>query len=263
MSRDGQLLQRRTLAGYHLGAGGEDQIIGLLPDGVLDYCVVFDPNNFVTEVGELSGSISAYRQFCLPSPDLVIESVHFNRNTSTLEIIIRNRSDDRLTDRILQLAIILNGQTEQFLQDIPNFSLAERAAITVQFPLTAMQRNQILNINSEDGIGYTLTINQNRNIVETDYDNNTIQVAEARNFSVGWLEGCSDAVVRGLDNHFTMSFVGSIGGQDLFEWNSPEHSAYLSLTDPNHIYTCWNGGGFYHEETGEFSLMGDETLYLR
>ena len=263
LTRDGELLQSRTLESFHLDAGGEDRVIGLLPDGVLDYCVVFDPNNLVPEDGESTGAISIYRQYCLPRPDLTIESIHFNRRTSDLEIGVRNLSDQEVTDRILQFSINLSGVTESILLDNPNFTLAGRSAATLLFPLTAAQRNQMLNINTEDGIAYTLDHKSESQYLETDYDNNTYQIAEARNFSVAWYEGCSDAVVRGLTNHFVMSFVGSIGGEQLFDWDSPEHSVYLSLTDPNHLYACWDGAGSYQEETGDFALMGDETLYLR
>lgn len=263
LTRAGEILQTQVLENYHLNVGGEDTLTAVLPDGMYDYCVVFDPNNLVTEEGELHGAFAEYRLFCLPQSDLIVDSVSFNRQTSNLEVVIRNRADNGFINRTLQLVIELNGEPDQFILEIPGYSLAGRTAATVLFPLTAMQRSQMMNINSEDGIGYTLTVNQNHRIVEENDGNNSVQVAEARNFSVAWVRGCSDAVVRGLTNHFTMSLSGSIGGEQIFNWDSPEHSAYLALVEPDHIYACWDAMGHYYEVSDRFLLMGDEALYIR
>lgn len=262
LTRTGELIETRVLENYDLGIRGHDSLIFVLPEGMHDYCVVFDPNNLVTEEGELNDMISEYRDRCLESPDLSVESARFNRLTSNLQVGIRNLSDEGFSNRTLQLMIAMSGQSEQFILEIPSFSMTGHSAATIQFPLTDSQRDQMTAVNSDDGIGYTINVNQNHYIYETDYENNSYQVAEARDFYVALYQCCSDAFVSGMVNEITMTLGGSIGYEHQFEWHSPELSLYKPVLDPIPDYECWDCSGYNLGEDDLFRLMGDEALYL-
>jgi LysM repeat protein len=263
LDREGTPLGSDTRSGYSLAAGAADTITFQPPAGVTDVCVAFDPNNTVTEMGETTGAIVPYRPFCQPRSDLEVQSIRYNRASSNLEVGIHNDGEGGVLNRTLQLSIALTGVSTPFTLDVPGFSLEANDEVVVPFPLTPAQRNQMLGINTEGEPAYELTINPEHAIPEEDYDNNSFQVAEARNFSVAWYYGCSDAVVRGLDNHFTMHMIGTINGEGILDWDSPEHSIRFEVGEPNHIYICWNADtGQYYRETGSFTLMGDEEFYM-
>ena len=261
--REGSPIDSRTLTNYNLGVNAEDSISVPLPAGSDDYCVVFDPNNLVPEQGELNGSYAEYRSFCRQRPDLSVEDIRFNRETSTLEVTVTNTGEGEVENRTLEMEIAISGESNPLVVSQEGFSIGEQSSAIVNIPLTDSVRNDMMHAHTGDGIGYVLTLNQNHSIGEEDYDNNRVEVAEARGFAVGWVGGCSEAVVWGMYNHFTMTFSASVGGDHIYSWNSPEHTVYFNTIHSEENTVCWGMADTYAERQVAFLIMGDERLSLR
>jgi hypothetical protein len=181
-TRAGEVLDTFTYPDFTLEAGART-ILGFsrdFGDEPIDGCILVDPLDQVLELHERSGA--SHTPVCIQLPDLVISDVSYNAS-GRVRVTVENMGPGKLSNRTLTLDTLLpDGRPLYLIGSWPNVTLEpyeERV-----FDLFGA--NQRIREQMQDG--YTVVINENHTIPETDFTNNTYFVAN-RWLYLAWCDG--------------------------------------------------------------------------
>ncbi len=154
-------------------------------------CVIVDPDDQVLELYESTGAYDSHGslKYCLPLPDLRIEDVQFDQETSTLRIQILNLGENPndlgtgavdLADLVIRIdpdftSVNMDSDPGQFGGQM----LARAETTWLEWTLIPEQRALM-----EDG--YALILDPGNNIPETSEDNNTLSGYPSKQIRVNW-----------------------------------------------------------------------------
>jgi hypothetical protein len=152
-------------------------------------CIKLDPNNRVMEHYEALEVLQhELYTYCLPQPDLRIEDIKYDPDSNKLFVKIRNMggmsndlgsSDVNIGDIDLRIdptaeGFNMSGPNNRVLQ-----TLRRAEAAWIEWTLRPEMREQMLN-------GYTLIVDPDNNIYESDESNNTYEVPGGAMLKVAW-----------------------------------------------------------------------------
>ncbi len=268
-TREGEVIDRYTFrnATLEVNEQGEllDQRFNWEP--VLSACVLLDPDNLVDEEidrFEREGVISR-RRYCPLMPDLSITDVQFNRDASELNINVLNDGERTgiasMDEGIIQNRDLLlrieseSGSTIE--QTIENFSLDAYGSMIVPWSLNETEREDLAG-------GYTVTVNADESIYETDTTNNTYDVEGSTMLKIAWRQAgawfCSTAPQwwGNFDNHWYFDFSAGLSAGDAAEVIASWESAELEIPMEDHLES-WCTTEY---TTDWFEVGADETLVI-
>jgi hypothetical protein len=184
-TRDGVILDSFTYPDFTLEAGART-ILGFsrdFGDEPIDGCILVDPLDEVLELHERSGT-ATHTPVCMPLPDLVISRVNYNYvGTGQVRVTVQNQGPGRLAGRTLTFRTLgSDGNSLYVSGSWPDVTLEPyEARVFDLFGANERIREQMQD-------GYTVVINENRTIPETDFTNNTYFVA-IRWLYLAWCDG--------------------------------------------------------------------------
>jgi hypothetical protein len=235
----------------------------------MDVCVILDPEN---EAPEQDDRFESPREpHCHPLPDLSISRVSYNPESETLTLIVDNTGGTQeRTDLSLQLNIP-GIETRPVLQ--ADVTLHQYGVNLIDIPgITEEIRDAMVE-------GYTVSVDPTNDIEETDEENNTYTVPPGAVLRLHWVSvhshyypyySASDStqeqrysltVSTGAPE--PISSVGSFGSNTVATWSTGRYDLEREIQSGP-----WEGarlGSQQHNlnEWVEFSIAGDEYLYLR
>ncbi|MFN2145986.1 MAG: hypothetical protein ACK2T7_11595, partial [Anaerolineales bacterium] len=215
------------------------------------YCFIIDPNNEVLELYENSNIMQHdSMRYCMPRPDLRLHDVEYNFDSNTLRMRVWNvgsypnevgNSDVNLADLVVGIDVPgtendFNSPPGLFAGDI----LRRENGIWLEWALTPEQRAVMFD-------GYTVRLDPEDNITETDEDNNDFEVPGGKNIQLVWngiyMRWYPDSILHECPNY------GRWAGHDFEIWvDVYARSEYSNL----HLES-WHFEGETH---------GDDTWYL-
>ncbi len=257
-------------------APGETRIFshgGLAPVPPLGICVLLDPDNAVEEeIDRLitNGILGERHPYCRPLPDLVIEDVSFDNEYSQLHIDISNQGENPTSPADLggtldhaNVTIWLEfDEGRPLSQQFPDVDLNLRQTKTFIWPLSAIERERMRD-------GYTVRVNPNQTIAETNYDNNEYAVGETARlrilWGVGWASFCETGNV--------LLYGENVGGKNTWQMHltatvqSARGSERVAGWDASEFELTWRDGNvgdlWCHSYLSDwFEVAGDETLVI-
>jgi hypothetical protein len=235
----------------------------------MDVCVTLDPEN---EVPEQDDRFESPREpHCHPLPDLSISRVSYDPESETLTLIVDNTGGTQeRTDLSLQLDIPGIETRPVTQQDI---TLYQYGVNLIDIPgVTQEIRDAMME-------GYTVSVDPTNDIEETDEENNTYTVRPGAVLRLHWVSvhshyypyysasnGTQDqrynlTVTTGAPE--PISSAGSFGSTTVANWSTGRYELEREIQSGP-----WEGarlGEQQHNlnEWAEFSIAGDEYLYLR
>lgn len=210
----------------------------MTPQPALGVCVLLDPDNLVEEAYDRLVEIgyTPKQPYCRPLPDLVIPDVSFNESTRNLQIEPQNQGQAPLlpTDSggSLEHADVLFWMEftdgRPLTMSFADINLGYQDRIILSWPISDVERDRMRG-------GYTLVVNPDNAIFESDTTNNSYQVEATSRLRIVWRCGyATQCVTNWFDaasatigkNKWTMYldvYVGGIGSyQRVIHWTSPE-----------------------------------------
>lgn len=172
LTREGESLGIYTWTEFVLAAG-ESAVVSQ-PSMVVEpppsACALLDPNNLVTEWREASGWM-AHTPICPDLPDLRITDVIYDSDADSLLVSIENNSAGRIENRMVELNTYLADGSPGPLSGIfPEITLESRERRLFFLPgLSESDRASLTG-------GYTVVIDENDLILESDESNNSYDV---------------------------------------------------------------------------------------
>ncbi len=262
-TRDGASLGVYTWPRFALEAG-ERRVLEkpeMRVGAPFDACIVIDPDNEVPEEYERSGALY-HGPICPQRPDLTITNVQFESPTRRILVTVQNIGDGPVTNRALSLKAYLPDGSLAYLEDTDTgVTLAPRETRVFDLPgVTESSRSRL-------AAGYTVTVNPDATIPESDTGNNSFSIAAYR-FRM-WPD-CSAYIphYHGLGStariFITAEVLSGTAAHTVLEssrtstLNSTETFAY----GYNHF---WHQGNMNlnscsSNDSQEFRLLGDESL---
>jgi hypothetical protein len=225
-----------------------------------DACVLIDPNNLVREEFE-AHDILQHVPVCPQLPDLMITDVVFRPDGGgRLSVVVQNRGDNPLENRELTLkAFLPDGSPAYLFGSWPDVNL--EANETRRFELIGVNENARLRLQD----GYSVTIDPNNTIPETNEDNNNFEVTSG-NIKIWW---CDSYIPHyyGLGStskmHLVVEILRDTQAEVVFEarrsntLTSRETFSYgynhCYLQGCNFTFSCT-------ENSPTFKILGDEAL---
>ncbi len=257
-------------------APGEIRLLShgsLAPDPPLGICVLLDPDNRVEEDidRKIAEGIFAERQtYCRPLPDLVIDEVNFDPESSQLLIEVRNAGEDPITTADVggtldhaDLTVWLEFEEGRPMTQVyPELNLGVRETTTLLWPLNELQRERMR-------AGYSVVLNPVRSIAEVDYENNSHAVGETAKLRIAWLVGWASFCETGNYN----VYGENIGGEN--DWqlhltatvHGGENRRRVADFDSSHFEITWREGNIGNRWcqvylSDWFEVAGDEILTI-
>ncbi|MEA3326145.1 MAG: LysM peptidoglycan-binding domain-containing protein [Chloroflexota bacterium] len=256
-------------------APGETRILshgGLNPQPALGVCVLLDPNNAVEEVRDrlVTSEILGEKQpYCRPLPDLSITNVIYEEESNDIRIDVQNQGEDPIsssdTGGSLDLANLLVWITfaegRPLTQRYIDLNLEPRDDVTLIWPLNESERARMR-------AGYTVIINPDDSIAESDTTNNQYEVEGVARLRISWMVGYAmfcptgNTLLRGENvggkNTWDMQLRASVSSgrstRRVADWNSPEFE--LTWRDGSGDWWC----RAYISDW--FEVAGDEVLTI-
>jgi LysM repeat protein len=234
------------------------------PDMILsapfDACVLIDPNDDVLEAFERSGAM-IHSPICPPQPDLTISDVRYDSSGSRLRVTVQNIASHSLENRTVVIQTFAPDGARLFIDTSwPAVSLEPWQTRTFDLiGVNEATRARLLD-------GYSVTVNPEGTIAESDLTNNTHTVTPAR-LKVWW---CDSFVphYHGLGSTARLFLtIDVLSGSSARTVYSLTRSNTLSSTETfsygyNHIWDTGNSSMYFScsESSEIFSIMGDEWL---
>lgn len=260
-TRDGETIAIHTWLGFALDAGQSTVLEIPTPlEPPYDACVVIDPDDQVVEEYERSGAL-VHNPVCPDLADLTITDVHFDAlGGGRLRVTIQNIGDGLVESRTLALKTLLpDGSSAYISSSWPNITLDPGARRT--FDLIGVNESARERLSG----GYSVVVNPDFNIPESNTDNNTFEVPHSAQLQLFWCNrniphqgGLTSAVrmyfsadiVAGETANQVLddSWSHSLSGQEV-RWGYG-HNEYGF---PGSWYTC-------HAVSENFEILGDENL---
>jgi len=141
-----------------------------------DACAEIDPYNAVVERGEEGGG-SSHGPVCPQHPDLIISDVTFeggDAGVGELHVIVENQGDGALEGRTVSLQVILPDGTPLGVGGaFPDIALGRAESVPLALEgVTSASRGQMSD-------GYSVVVNPEGTIAESDGANNSFEVGRA------------------------------------------------------------------------------------
>lgn len=256
-------------------APGETRILshgGLNAEPTLGVCVLLDPDNQVMEDYDRyveSGILSEKAPYCRPQPDLSIAEASFNREANNLELVVQNRGETTLTDADddgsldhASLTVWLEFADGRPLSRVfEDINLGARETMTLDWEIQDAERERMR-------AGYTIHLNPDGAIAETDVSNNTYEVGPTTRLRLVWMTGhatfcpTNRVLLRGENvsgkNTWNMKLYATIQGggerQVVADWISPEFEVHWD--NPQGEAWCQQFVSDW------FEVAGDEKLVI-
>ena len=257
-TRSGLPIRTITFPEYVLEVGQRDVLEdpGLLLEAPFDGCIVIDPNDQVLEAYERSGML-VHSSVCPELPDLEIRDVSFDTTAGgQLRVVARNSGDGPVANRRIVFHVIsADGTPMEIGASYPHTIMApgqERIFVIERVSET---------IREQMAQGYSVVINPEHIVPESNYDNNLFDVPAGKNLSVYWWGIWAPESFRDDAAYDLTAFVVSGGamrqvvnwhiGQDV-DWGSCFTDSYCIRLFPQSEYA-----------SGRFMVYGDEHFLIR
>lgn len=238
----------------------------LHPSPPLGVCVELDPDNAVQEVIDRlvdEGILAGHGRYCPPLPDLRIGAVEYNQEHERLGVTVENygevsplsgRPDGSLINANVTIFVNL-PDGRPIAHTFPNVDIGVRGSTVLSMALEAGQRERMRG-------GYTVAVDPNNTIAETNEDNNEFSVPGSTRLRLVWSSGWSSFCVSGnylaggkntWDMRMHAVVTGAGGNRGIVSWNGPEfETSYATHSEP------WCKSPPFVSEW--FDVAGDEEL---
>lgn len=235
---EGDLIDRYTFRNATLGVNEHGQLgdAQFRWEPIMGACVELDPDNLVREEIDRvieRGILSHRGRYCPLLPDLTITGAQLFRDAGVLNINISNYGENSGTDsdfeggvqnRDLLLRIeTVSGVTME--RTFPGFSMGVVETTILGWPMNESERAALAG-------GYTIMVNADQSILETDPDNNSYIVEGSTMIRIAWrgvyVRFCSTAYQwwGDFDNKWTFVFWSNIKAghesRSIASWGTPE-----------------------------------------
>lgn len=262
-SRLGESLGVFTWSNFDLGVGQRTALTqaGMaLTETPYDACVLIDPFDDVLEDHE---SVASWirQPYCPQMPDLVIESVHYQADSGgQLHIRVHNRGQGGLRERTLEIGVLQpDGSPLGLAAALPGVSLAPRE--TGLFILDGVSEAHLELMRS----GYQVVINPGQTINESNFENNTFEVAAAERLYVRfWLVRTPYAMQELVSYDINVNAISGSEARPIARWQMNRVIPWVTCDGRGGREFCSiirdNDEDFMN--TGWFELMGDESLEI-
>jgi LysM repeat protein len=191
-TRDGRSLGIAVFENVYLATGEimelDHPIFELQPP--YDACVVIDPLDEVLEYYESSGAL-VHNPICPKLPDLIVEDAYFASETgNSFYIDVKNRGEGPIATRALEIEI--KDAQNQLLVDpfiVTGFTMGQGRSLRIQVPAISVDRIQLRG-------GYSVTVNPRASFVESNFENNTLQISEGTEIVLDWFSAVAPYHLR-------------------------------------------------------------------
>ncbi len=225
-----------------------------------DACIVIDPQNEVPEEYERTGALS-HGPICPQRPDLTITNVQYDGPTGRILVTVQNVGDGPVASRALTLKTYLPDGSPAYLEDTDTgVTLAPRETRVFDIPgVNNSARGRLAN-------GYSVTVNPENTIPESNTGNNTYAVDPYR-FRM-WPD-CSARIphYHGLGSTARIFITAEVlnGAEARTVLDSTRTSTLTSTETFAYGYNhFWQQGNMNLNSCAvdhqDFTLLGDETL---
>ena len=278
-TREGDVINRYTFRNATLEVNERAELLDqrFNWEPVLSACVFLDPDNLVDEeIDRLQreGVVSRGR-FCQPPPDLRISDVQYDRAAEIILVTIENRGEvfpesfegfSDLPPVDLQIQLQRPNGSTAFEDEFEDTSLANRESLTLQMPVSRGAAPPIPYGNLATS-GYTVVVNADRRVSESDYENNSFTVQPSTLVQLAWRMSFAEfchvgwgLVGRTNKWRFNLqaSVVGGESSRTIAEWRSDE----VEIPSNEHVGRGWCADDLSDYRTNWFTLNGDETLVI-
>ena len=226
-----------------------------------DACIVIDPFNEVLEEYERTGAM-VHSPVCPQLPDLIITDVSFDSSgVGRVRVAVQNLGDGALENRTISFeSELADGSPAYLNRSWPGISL-EPGAMRV-FEITGVNdavRSQLTN-------GYSVTVNPEGTVAESNLENNTYVVRGASRMVIEWCDtlvphyyGWGHTVRMDL----TVNAVTGSNTRPLLTQHIEDYFSYIYIDDHDIHYVI--GGRFPGRicmTVGDFEIFGDEQLQV-
>jgi hypothetical protein len=234
----------------------------------LGACILLDPGNMVPEEEDYTPEIWRRGEYCRALPDLVITDVVLDQEQMRLFVTVQNQASGTLENRTLELALRLDEATT--IVHSGGWSGVSMGpwdrSLLIWEDMPESVRQRLLD-------GYTVIIDPDNEIAETDGTNNSYGIPAGGQFRIGW-----NTVIVPYYEFYTPS--GYQINEDRFEagifaetsstarliadWSIPHGDGYCEVSRHSSAGGYREGamycGGYQYNV--DFELEGDETLVL-
>ena len=169
LTRERESLGIYTWPDFYMERGSSIIIQTEMPlDDPNDLCALVDPNEMVPEAGETTNGF-ANHPICTKVPDLRIASVSFDAVENSYRMEVENLGES-LVNRPLDFSFYVEGESEPIIDY--RFTGNIQEGTKRAFILSNVSEDKRLELNN----GYTLVVDENNQITESDENNNTFEV---------------------------------------------------------------------------------------
>lgn len=235
-------------------------------DGIdpMSLCVTLDPDNEVLELYEHTGALLGHSRYCPNLPDLVITDAQLDAGDGSLLVSVRNLGEAALENENIELLMMYEDGSGLLLPSHPGDEVSIDTWDTVEFlwPGSQLDREKMAE-------GYTLTVDPNEDIFESDEGNNDFQVLPGARLRVHWSEAylvwyptmliddCSDWRIREIPQEQTVYVDVSArtprSTRSIVSWATTQDVRW-----PGHEDVEWEPGTY----AAEFDIAGAEQLII-
>jgi hypothetical protein len=261
LTREGESLGIYTWTEFVLAAD-ESAVVSqpsMVVEPPLDACALLDPNDLVTEWREASGWL-VHVPYCPDLPDLRITDVTYDSDAGGLRVFIENTGAGRIENRTVELdTYLVDGSPAYLSGTYPEITLESRQRRLFYLPgLSESGRASLTG-------GYTVVIDEENTIMETDESNNTFEVVP-RQVDLCW---CDSLIphYRGSGSSARMDLTAEIVSGDTSEivlTASRSHTLSSRESGYSNWHHVWDQGSGYSfscsEHFAPISIMGDQSL---
>jgi len=254
-TRDVEVLQSNTWTEYVLEPGQRDvlEFPGLRLAAPFDACVLVDPQDDVLEEYERSGAL-VHQPICPPLVDLAITRASFApEGGGRLRVIVRNVGDHPLENRTLAFETLLADGSPLYIGgSFPNVSLGPREERFFEFGGVSES------VRERMAAGYTVVVNPDATIAESNMENNTYTVAGGQRLRIYLYGIWSPYSVRNyVEYNLDAYLVSGTTRRQVADWHVGQDIDWGSCFDPTYCILLFHDGDY---DTYWFDVYGDENL---
>ena len=257
VSPEGYLpLRTITFPGYVLEAGQRDILEdpGLVVEPPLNACVVIDPNDQVLESAERAGT-RTHNPVCPRLPDLEIRDVNYDAAGGGIQVTLRNSGDGAIERRRIVFHTLLPDGTPLDVGGSYPHSVMEPGEERL-FNLSRVSES----VRAQMAQGYSVVVNPDANIVESNHFNNSYHIPAAQRLWVYWYgieapESVGGVVEYDLDVYATSGDAV----RHIADWHIGQDIDWGSCFDDEHCIRLFIDNEY---DTNWFEVYGDEILEL-
>jgi len=228
--RNGEMIQMYTWDEFALAPGEETTLGGFMVPAPLDYCVIIDPNNTVPELYEVTGALY-HGPVCPVLPDLVPTNVEYDPSGGgRLRVTIQNQGEGEVVSRTIYLHTLLADGSRSYTDLIgTNVSLGpSETTVKEIISIPESVREQMKG-------GYSVIVNPDHTITETNYENNSYQVGPARQIWVELFDVCGTALAEYAPHNYTVWFradvISGTQSRRVIDWTVEDIEFYAREMD--------------------------------